>query len=67
MIGYDDVEMCRHTTPTLTTIRQPTTDMGARAAEILVRRLEGERFPVQELLLKTELVIRDSVARPATA
>lgn len=62
VVGYDDIEPCRYTTPTLTTISQPTRDMGARAAEILIRRLEGEIFSTQEMLLKTELVVRDSAA-----
>lgn len=62
VIGYDDIEPCQYVVPRLTTIRQPTHDMGAQAAELLIRRLRGETWRPRELVLKTELVVRDSCA-----
>lgn len=62
VIGYDDIEPCDYVVPKLTTVRQPTHEMGARAAELLIRRLRGERSEPQEVVLKTELVVRDSCA-----
>lgn len=60
IIGYDDIEPCQYVAPNVTTIRQPTTEMGRQAAELLIRRLRGDEFPPQEIVLKTEIVIRDS-------
>lgn len=65
VIGYDDIEPCKFVVPKLTTIRQPTHEMGARAAELLIGRLRGEKARPQEVVLKTELVVRDSCALPA--
>ena len=66
--GFDDIEFSRFTHPPLTTVRQPTEDMGRRAAEILLDRIEGKprRKPVCERL-PCRLVIRQSCgAQPQT-
>lgn len=60
VIGYDDIEPCRYVVPALTTVRQPTHRMGAEAAELLIKRLSGEEFPPREIVLRTEVVVRDS-------
>ncbi|HET7558532.1 MAG TPA: LacI family DNA-binding transcriptional regulator [Limnochordia bacterium] len=60
VVGYDDIDACRYLSPQLTTVRQPTYEMGNEAARLLIARLEDtSRAPV-ELLLKTELVVRAS-------
>lgn len=40
LVGCDDVELARLITPELTTVHVPAREMGARAARLLVRRLE---------------------------
>jgi LacI family kdg operon repressor len=47
----------------MTTIRQPTYDIGRRAVEFLHERLEGARMPARECLLPGELVVRSSTRR----
>jgi LacI family kdg operon repressor len=47
----------------MTTIRQPTYDIGRRAVEFLHERLEGARMPARECLLPGELVVRASTRR----
>ena len=64
VVGYGDIEACRYTSPSLTTVSQPAYELGSRAAEILIRRLEGECFSPQELLLKIGIVVRGSSAPP---
>jgi LacI family transcriptional regulator, kdg operon repressor len=44
----------------MTTIRQPTGDIGRRAVEFLHERLEGSRLPARECLLPGELIVRAS-------
>lgn len=41
--GFDGIALGRLVRPTLTTVRQPMRRMGEEAAELLVRRLSGER------------------------
>lgn len=61
VMGIDDIEMSKYIHPSLTTVRQPGFEMGKRAAEILVDRidakLEGE--PI-ECILPMKLIVRES-------
>ena len=61
VIGYDNYEWHDVYHPKMTTIAQPTYLMGARAAELLIRRITGTlaKEP-QQLLLKSTLIIRES-------
>lgn len=62
IIGYDDLEIGSYLSPTLTTIRQPSFGLGAKAAEILIEHLEKKtRFPAI-LSLEQKLVILDTIA-----
>lgn len=65
VIGYDDITAAAYARPALTTIRQPIEEMGATAARLLIDRLiQRRKSGCQEVLLKTELVVRQSTARP---
>ncbi|SAL79340.1 LacI family transcriptional regulator [Caballeronia peredens] len=46
----------------MTTVRQPTYDIGRRAVEFLHERLGGAAMPARECLLPGELVVRASTA-----
>ena len=60
VIGFEDSPLAQHTDPKLTTVRQPVEAMGARmASELLALIARGGQQPAQ-VILDTELVIRDS-------
>ncbi len=63
--GFDDLDMSSQLIPALTTMHVPSAEMGKRAAEFLVARINGETT-----LLHTEidvdLMIRDTTAKPRT-
>lgn len=59
--GYDDLTFASYSDPSLTTIRQPTEEMGRKAVELLMQQIEGKVNNTQSLTLKHELVVRDSV------
>jgi LacI family transcriptional regulator, galactose operon repressor len=62
VIGYDDVEAADYVG--LTTIRQPLTETGERAARRLLARIEGrDDAPLREVLPVT-LVVRRTTAPP---
>lgn len=61
VIGFDDLDHARLSTPGLTTIRQPGYQLGAKACQLLIDRTQGVKGPVQRMLLEAELVVRDSV------
>jgi LacI family transcriptional regulator len=68
IVGFDDIPSAAYQNPGLTTVRQPLREMGRRAAETLVHRIEGRggRTP-HTISLDPELVVRGTTGRPARA
>lgn len=62
VVGFDDIELARFTSPPLTTVRQPKQQMGAQAVDLVIERISGLRSTHKTLLLKPELCIRASTA-----
>lgn len=60
VVGYDDMPLARLLQPGLTTVWQPTYDIGRRAAELLVERVADPNLPPREVLLTPRLDIRAS-------
>jgi DNA-binding LacI/PurR family transcriptional regulator len=59
VVGYDDIEMARHTEPPLTTIHQPIIHQARTMTELLLTQIGGD--PVADpVVLPTELVERES-------
>src|SRR5580658_8094428 len=64
VIGFDDIEFASLAYPPLTTIRQPMHEMGATAAEVLLRKLVNDES-VQNIRVRPELIVRSSTCAPA--
>jgi len=65
IVGFDDVPMASWGAFSLTTVRQPLTDMARDAARILVERIEGrEDLERQRLVFPTHLVQRSTTGPP---
>lgn len=64
IIGFDSTELCDHTHPPLTSIRQPIHEMAAHALEMLTRRIRGEEVGETHVLFPPSLVVRGSCAPP---
>jgi LacI family repressor for deo operon, udp, cdd, tsx, nupC, and nupG len=62
--GFDDIEFAAVAQPALTTIHQPRRELGQTAASVLIDLLQGRNTP-KRIQLKTDLVMRDSVAAMA--
>ncbi|QSB04272.1 LacI family DNA-binding transcriptional regulator [Natronoglycomyces albus] len=60
VIGYDDSPLIAHTSPPLTTIRQPVRDIATAAARALLDSINGQAPPTSEYLYRPELVVRKS-------
>ena len=60
VIGFDNVEASRMTLPAITTVSQPTHQLGQQACSILLDRIRDPELPHRQILLDTELVIRGS-------
>ncbi|MEP6649042.1 MAG: substrate-binding domain-containing protein [Lapillicoccus sp.] len=59
VIGFDDIDMAAHSSPPLTTVRQPSTRQARRMVEVLVDKIAGHETPAS-IVLDVELVGRDS-------
>lgn len=64
-VGFDEAEWSSLVGPGLSTIAQPTAEIGRSAAHCLIERLRGLEVPPRELLLPGELVVRGSSQRTA--
>jgi LacI family transcriptional regulator len=60
VVGFDDIAVAAHTQPALTTIRQPSREMGEAAATMLLNHLAGQPLPDEPEIVPTSLVVRDS-------
>jgi DNA-binding LacI/PurR family transcriptional regulator len=64
IIGFDDLELCMFTDPALSSVHQSGYQMGATAARVLLERIAGKKGRPQQIVLPTEIKIRNSVAHP---
>jgi LacI family repressor for deo operon, udp, cdd, tsx, nupC, and nupG len=65
IMGFDDISFASFVTPSLTTMKQPRLRIGEAAMDVLLSLLEGKRPDRNQVLLRSELIVRNSVARPA--
>ncbi|UCD36982.1 MAG: LacI family DNA-binding transcriptional regulator [Fidelibacterota bacterium] len=62
VVGYDDIEISEFLYPSLTTVRQPTYQIGQTATRILLDKLETDGgLAPRQIILKPELIIRDTI------
>jgi DNA-binding LacI/PurR family transcriptional regulator len=64
IIGFDNLDLGMFTDPALSSVHQPGYQMGARAARLILERIKGKKGRAQQIVLPTELKIRNSVAPP---
>jgi len=60
IIGFDDMYWSISLNPPLTAVRQPAYEIGKRAAEQLMFRIDDPSRPTVSIVMKTELMLRDS-------
>ncbi len=62
LTGYDDLDFMIHLKVPLTTMRQPVYEMGMKAVEILIERIESksQKSAFEEVILTPQLIVRNS-------
>ena len=63
VVGFDDVELCTHSSPKLTTVHVDTDLMADAACQKLMFTIESGQIHSVRIMVPTRLVIRDSTAR----
>ncbi|KAF1304352.1 LacI family DNA-binding transcriptional regulator [Enterococcus saccharolyticus] len=61
VVGFDGLKLSQYTTPPLTTVEQPTFDIGFTAAKFLVDAIEFPEHRIPNKIFDTKLIIRESV------
>lgn len=60
LLGFDELEWAELAGVGITTLKQPTWQIGYAALEQVIRRIEGDDQPVSEQVFSGELVVRGS-------
>lgn len=60
VIGFDDLPWAISLSPPLTTVAQPTSEIGTRAAELLLDRIKDRLRTARTIELPTQLMVRAS-------
>src|SRR5690625_4454808 len=59
-ISFDGIALGEMITPSLTTMAQPIYDLGARAAEMLIKRIKNPNQKIINEEIEVELIVRES-------
>lgn len=60
IVGFDDMPWANSLNPPLTTIAQPTPELGAVAAQLMLDRISDPPRPYRHVILETQLIVRES-------
>jgi LacI family transcriptional regulator len=63
IVGFDDIELASYVIPALTTVRQPKSEMGKAAVELLIRQTKTGKGSADYTMLENKLIIRDSTGK----
>jgi DNA-binding LacI/PurR family transcriptional regulator len=66
VVGFDNIEASAYTTPPLTTVHQPFSELGHQAFSLLLSMLDGNVVNPPNVLLPADLIFRGSTGAPAT-
>jgi LacI family transcriptional regulator len=65
VLSFGDVPWASLVRPSLTAVELPSYDLGRTAADLLLQRIDGGSSPLQTVVLRTKLQVRESTAGPA--
>lgn len=60
IVGFADTQFASYIEPPLTTIREPTYEESTMAAKMLIKLINGQEVRQPQVMLPTELIIRES-------
>lgn len=63
IVGFSNEPFSKVVSPSISTIAQPGFEMGQKAAELIIRKIENQERTYQTIVLPTELIVRESSNR----
>ncbi|MBN1084048.1 substrate-binding domain-containing protein [Erwinia aphidicola] len=67
LLGFDELEWAELAGVGITTLKQPTWQMGYAALEQVLKRIEGDEAPMHEQVFSGELIVRGSTQKLAVS
>ncbi|WP_372594647.1 LacI family DNA-binding transcriptional regulator [Actinotalea sp.] len=64
LVGFDDALQATSASPRLTTVRQPFSEIGSTALQVLLQLANDVPLATNRLELSTQLIVRESTAAP---
>ncbi|CAH0117904.1 Catabolite control protein A [Paenibacillus sp. CECT 9249] len=64
VVGYDDQYFASALHPHLTTVKQPTVQIGRTAVDLLMKQINGNAIRSKTVKLEPKLIVRNSTAAP---
>ncbi len=64
LMGFDNIPLTSLVTPSLTTVSQPSYEMGVEAMKLLLEIIQGRKTAKSKIILSTGIVIRESTSPP---
>jgi len=61
--GFDDIPMASYYSPSITTVRQPISEMGKKATRLLIKEIKGEPIKNRKIILPYQLILRESTLK----
>lgn len=65
VVGFDNVYLSTMADPPITTIEQPSYQLGLQACELLLEKIKFPNASSKQIILDTELIVRKSTKLPA--
>lgn len=60
IVGFDNLELGMYMHPTITSFAQPKEEIGEKAIQLLLNRIENPKTPPQRILIPPRIIIRES-------
>jgi LacI family transcriptional regulator len=60
IVGFDNIELCKYLSPTLTSVAQPMEAIAEKAIQLLLDRIGDPKLPPQLVLIPPKLFVRES-------
>jgi len=60
IVGYNNIDICKYTYPSLSTVAAPIQEMGIESARMLINRIKQKPIENNNIVLPTKLIIRKS-------
>jgi LacI family repressor for deo operon, udp, cdd, tsx, nupC, and nupG len=63
VVGFDNIGLSCMNDPPITTVEQPSVQIGYQSCELLIERIRNPKAVSKGLILDTQLIVRDSTMR----